>query len=77
MAPDTRTTEIKRLEDYIESAKREANTKYDQLVNLMKDQGQKWDHTTKNHEAQIGGIKDLLHGLTQQLELVMQRFPSP
>jgi hypothetical protein len=37
MAPDTRTAEIKRLEDSIESAKREANTKYDQLVNLMKD----------------------------------------
>jgi len=41
----------------------------------MKDQGQKWDHITNNHEAQIGGIKDLLHGLTQQLESVMQRFP--
>jgi predicted nucleic acid-binding Zn-ribbon protein len=51
MAPDTRTTEIKRLEDSIESAKREANSKYDQLVNLMKDQGQRWDHTTNNHEA--------------------------
>ncbi|KAG6752248.1 hypothetical protein POTOM_044469 [Populus tomentosa] len=77
MAPDTRTTEIKRLEDSIESVKREANTKYDKLVSIMKDQGQKWDHTANTHEAQIEGNKDLLHGLTQQLELVMQRFPSP
>nr|TKR85210.1 hypothetical protein D5086_0000250100 [Populus alba] len=73
MAPDTRTTEIKRLEDSIESVKREANTKYDKLVSIMKDQGQKWDHTANTHEAQIEGNKDLLHGLTQQLELVMQR----
>ena len=77
MAPDTRTAEIKRLEDSIESAKREANIKYDQLVSLMQDQSQKWDHTTHNHEAQIGGIKYLIHGMTQQLESVMQRITPP
>jgi len=41
----------------------------------MKDQGQKLDHTINNHEAQIGDIKKLLSGLTQQLKFVMQRFP--
>ena len=75
MTPDTRTAEIKRLEDSIESAKKEANSKYDQLFSIMKDQGQQWEHTANTHEAQIEGVKDLLHRLTQQLESVMQKFP--
>ncbi|KAL3596164.1 hypothetical protein D5086_007801 [Populus alba] len=50
MAPETRTAEIKRLEDSIESAKREANTKYDQLVNLMQDQGEA-SHNRDKHSA--------------------------
>jgi len=67
MAPDTRIAKIKMLEDSIDSAKREANQKYDQLITLLKEQGQKLTHTTDNHRAQIGDIKNMISGLTQQI----------
>lgn len=66
---------LQRLEDSIDLAKRKANHKYDKLITLMKDQGQKLDHTTDNHEAQIRDIKKLLSSLMQQLKFVIQRFP--
>jgi len=75
MAPDTRTTEIKRLEESIELTKRETNHKYELLVTLVKEQGQKLNTTTDCHGTQIEDIKNLLSGLAQQLEFVMQRIP--
>lgn len=67
MAPDTKIAKIKMLEDSIDSAKKKANQKYDQLITLLKEQGQKMDHTTDNHRAQIGDIKNMISGLTQQI----------
>ena len=37
MVPDTRIAKIKMLEDSIDSAKKEANQKYDQLITLLKE----------------------------------------
>jgi hypothetical protein len=65
MAPDTRAAEIKRLKDSIDlEKKKKASQKYDQLVTPIKEQGQKLDHTTDNHGAQIGDIKNMISGLT-------------
>jgi hypothetical protein len=75
MAPDTRTAEIKRLEESVELTKRETNHKYELLVTLVKEQGQKLDTITDCHGTQIEDIKNLLSGLAQQLEFVMQRIP--
>jgi hypothetical protein len=41
----------------------------------VKEQGQKLDTTIDYHGTQIEDIKNLLSGLTQQLEFVMQRIP--
>jgi hypothetical protein len=49
MAPDTRTAEIKRLKESVELTKRETNHKYELLVTLVKEQGQKLDTTIDCH----------------------------
>jgi hypothetical protein len=49
MAPETRTAEIKRLKESIELTKRETNHKYELLVTLVKEQGQKLDTTIDCH----------------------------
>ena len=54
--------------------KRETNHKYKLLVTLVKEQGQKLNTTTDCHRTQIEDIKNLLSGLAQQLEFVMQRI---
>jgi hypothetical protein len=77
MVPDTRIAKIKMLEDSIDSAKKEANQKYDQLITLLKEQGQKLDHTTDNHRAQIGDIKNMISGLTQQINKHLTKMSRP
>jgi hypothetical protein len=44
------------------------------LVNLLKEQSQKLDYTIKSYGAQIGDIRNLIGGMTHQVEFILQKF---
>ena len=62
MPPDTRTQDLRRLEETIESANKEHAAKYEQVTKLLEVNGQKME----SHEVKFGEIKDLIGGLTFQ-----------
>lgn len=58
MTPDTRAQDLRRLEDFLESANKEHAMKYEQVTKLLEGYGQKLD----SYKAKFGEFKDLISG---------------
>jgi len=70
MPPDTRTQDLRRLEESLQSANKEHAAKYEQVTKLLEVYGQKME----SHEVKFGEIKDLISGLTFQQSSFLQKL---
>ena len=70
MTPDTRAHDLRRLEDFLESANKEHATKYEQVTKLLEGYGQKLD----SYKAKFGEFKDLISGWTFQQSFFLQKL---
>jgi len=70
MPPDTRTQDLRHLEESLESANKEHATKYEQVTKLLEVYGQKME----SHEVKFGEIKDLINGLKFQQSSFLQKL---
>jgi len=74
MPLDTRTTEIKRMEDSIATVKQDSGQKYEQLVDILKGQSLKLDQTIKNQGAQINDIRHMMGSMAHQIEFTLLKL---
>jgi hypothetical protein len=74
MPLDTRTTEIKRMEDSIAAVKQDSGQKYEQLVDILKGQSLKLDQTIENQGAQINDIRHMMGSMAHQIEFTLLKL---
>nr|TKR98865.1 hypothetical protein D5086_0000199030 [Populus alba] len=72
--PDTRTIEIKCMEDFIVAVKQDSCQKYEQLVDILKEQSLKLDQTIENQGAQINYIRHIMGTMAQQIEFTLLKL---
>nr|TKS05792.1 hypothetical protein D5086_0000129610 [Populus alba] len=72
--PDTRTIEIKCMEDSIVAVKQDSCQKYEQLVDILKRQSLKLDQTIENQGAQINYIRHIMGTMAQQIEFTLLKL---
>lgn len=71
MALDTRSQDLKWLEDSLESDKDQAQ-KYEHMVKILDSYNKKLENTTSNHEVRLDELKDLISGLSYQQISILQ-----
>ena len=74
MPPDTRTTDLKRIEDSITVVLQDHNLKYELMVDLLKGQNVKLDQTIANQGAQIRDMQGIMSTMAQQLDLALHKL---
>jgi len=74
MPPDTRTTEIKRMEDAIAAVKQDSGQKYEQLVDILKEQSLKLDQTIEKQGTQINDTRHMKGPMAQQIEFTLLKL---
>ena len=74
MPLDTRTTEIKRIEDSIAAVKQDSGQKYEQLVDILKGQSLKLDQTIENQGTQLNDIRHMMGTMAHQIEFTMLKL---
>ena len=73
MAPDTRESNFKRIEDYIVVVSQDNSQKYELMVDLLKEQNTNWIKPSKT-KVHILETSVALWELWQQLEFTLQRL---
>ncbi|KAG6763954.1 hypothetical protein POTOM_031404 [Populus tomentosa] len=76
MPPDTRTTDLKRIEDSIAAVSQDHNLKYELMADLLKGQNVKLDQTIANQGAQIRDMQGIMSTMAQQLDLALHKLSS-
>jgi hypothetical protein len=71
MPPETRATDIKRIEDSIAAVAQDHGQKYELLVDMFKGQTLKIDQTIENQGGQINDIRNMMGTMAQQLEYTL------
>jgi hypothetical protein len=74
MPPETRATDIKRIEDSIAAVAQDHGQKYELLVDMFKGQTLKIDQTIENQGGQINDIRNMMGTMAQQLEYTLQKI---
>ena len=74
MPPETRATNLKRIEDSIAAVSQVQSQKYELLVDMFKGQTLKLGQTIENQGGQINDIRNMLGTIAQQLEFTLQKI---
>ncbi|XP_073265974.1 uncharacterized protein [Populus alba] len=74
MPPETRATDLKRIEDSLAAVSQDHSQKYDLLIDMFKGQSLKLDQTIENQGGQIHDIRNMMGTMAQQLEFTLQKI---
>jgi len=74
MPPETRATDLKRIEDSIAAVSQDHSQKFELLVDMLKGQSLKLDQTIENQGGQIHDIRNMMGTMAQQLEFTLQKI---
>nr|TKS09199.1 hypothetical protein D5086_0000096030 [Populus alba] len=74
MPPETRATDLKRIEDSLAAVSQDHSQKYELLIDMFKGQSLRLDQTIENQGGQIHDIRNMMGTMAQQLEFTLQKI---
>nr|TKS08041.1 hypothetical protein D5086_0000106910 [Populus alba] len=74
MPPETRSTDLKRIEESLAAVSQDHAQKYELLIDMFKGQSLKLDQTIENQGGQIHDIRNMMGTMAQQLEFTLQKL---